>query len=121
MPIVVAPRKTNSHKGRRYYLLMCFPLLRVKGVQDPEPANVAHVPVQVDTCVPKAAFASSRIGTQLLVAAFGAAGLGVIQATADGIQVGVWLYLGAALGVAAAPRAAHHTRACLLLSQARKI
>ena len=77
--------------------------------------------MQVDTRVPKAALPGGRVGAQLLPAAVGAAGLQVVQAAPDGVQVGVWLQLGAALHVAAAPGTTPHARAGLVFSHAGEI
>ena len=64
---------------------MSFSLFWVKGVQDLKPADLTHVPMQVDTGISKPALPSSSIGAQLLLTAIGAAGLQVVQATPDGI------------------------------------
>ena len=67
------------------YLLVSFPLFWVKGVEDLKPADLTHVPMQVDTGFSKATLPSGSIGAQLKLIAPGAAGLQVIQASPDGI------------------------------------
>lgn len=100
---------------------MSLPLLWVEGVQDSQPTDFTHLPMQVDTGIPKPALPSSCVGAQLLLVAVGAAGLHVIKATPDGLQVGMRLHLGAGLGVAAAAWITHHARLSLSFSHAREI
>ena len=62
-------------KCQHTHLLMSFPLFWVKGVEDLKPADLTHVPMQVDTGIFKLALPSGSIGAQLLLIAAGVAGL----------------------------------------------